>query len=154
MPHFPQYSWRPLARVIELDIPEESCLDSAKFSLKLDYSSGLAIVVNLGVVHGEDSNAIFSRWRDMSHPDFGKQRRISAHNHFLDLDSSNSDPFDEIFHVLIELEVIVDQDPEVLAFINSGDPVSAKLKRGLADGIITSVEDLMVRLIFVYFEAL
>ena len=68
----------------------------------------------------------------MSHPDFGKQRRVSAHDHFLNLDSPHSDSLDKVLHVLIELEVIVDQDPEVLAFVNSGNSISTKLERGLA----------------------
>ena len=153
MSHFPQYPWRPFTRIIELHIPEESCLDPTKFSLKLDDASRLAIIVSFGIVHSEDSDTILSGWRDMSHPDFGKQRRVSAHDHLLHLDSSYPNSFDEVFHVFIELEAVIDQDPEVLAFVHSGDPIPAKLECGFADGIVTTVEDLMVRLVLIHFEA-
>ena len=153
MPHLPEDPRGAFTRVIKLDVFEKPRLDSAQLFLEFDDSSRLAIVVGFRVVHGKDANSILS-WRGhVRHPNLGQQGGVPTDNHFLNLDGPNPNSFDKILHVLIELEVVVDKDPKIFAFFDRCNPVSAKPERGSADGVVASVEHLMVRFIFIDLEA-
>ena len=153
VPHLSEDPRGAFTRVIELNVSKKPRLDSAQLFLEFDDSSGLAIVVGFGVVHGKDANSIFS-WRGhVRHPNLGQQGGVPADNHFLNLDGPNPNSFDKILHVFIKLEVVVDKDPKIFALFDRCNPVSAKPECGSADGIVTSVEDLMVRFVFIDLEA-